>query len=255
MRNVCFLVVDDSAVIRKLVRKAILNRLGANTVLEAENGSEVFQLLEKVKVDFILSGWEMQGISGEELVTRLRKSEKWKNIPFIMMTAHDERDFFIAAFQHGVSEYLVKPFSIDELEDKIYKCWNAANKRKSRRYSYLPKHQVTVKLTEQEITAQIANISHSGLLLSLDYNENLHLFENVTLSLELEANDEHEALSIAPLEGKVVRLQMEGAMDQSSKSCLMAIVFSQSTLKKNVEKNLNALLDYLGSLDPEHIHE
>lgn len=255
MRKICFLVVDDSAVIRKLVHKAILNRIGENTILEAKDGNEALQVLAANNVDFILSDWEMPGISGEGLVTRLRKSKKWKSIPFIMMTAHGERDFFIAAIQHGVSEYLVKPFSIDELEQKIYKCWNAVNKRKSRRYAYLPKHKVVVKLAEQEIPAQIANISRSGLLISLDYNENLHLFENVTLSLELEENEEHEAWSIDPLRGKVVRLQMEGPVDQLSNSCLMAIVFSQNTLKRNVEKNLNALLDYLDSLNPESIND
>lgn len=255
MRNVCFLVVDDSAVIRKLVHKAILNRIGDNTILEARDGNEALQILAANNVDFILSDWEMPGIGGEELVTRLRNTEKWKNIPFIMMTAHAERDFFVTAFQHGVSEYLVKPFNIDELEEKIYKCWNATIKRKSRRYAYLPKHQAMVKLKEQAIPAQIVNISRSGLLVKLDYDEILHLFENVKLSIELEESKEHEAWTINPLPGKVVRLQMEGPMDQSSKSCVVAIIFLQSILKKHVEKNLNSLLDYLDSLDPESIND
>jgi len=255
LRNVCFLVVDDSAVIRKMVHKAILNRIGAGAILEAGDGNEALQILAKNNVDFILSDWEMPGISGEELIYRLRNSEKWKSIPFIMMTSHGERDFIITAIQNGVSEYLVKPFSIGELEDKIRKCWNATTKRKATRYAYMPKHQMMIKLKEQAIPAQIFDISRTGVLVNLGYNENLHLFESVKLSIEFEGSGEHQAWAINPLPGRVIRLEAEGSMDQSSKNCLIAIDFTQSILKKEVENSLNGLLEYLGSLNPESIHE
>ncbi len=115
------LIADDAAFIRDMVKRNL--RLGLNgvEVLDANNGQRAQSLLKSNNVDIILSDWEMPGMTGEELLKWVRSDERYSATPFIMITSRGDRNFVIQAIQAGVSDYISKPFSPDELIKKTLK--------------------------------------------------------------------------------------------------------------------------------------
>ena len=117
-RNVTVLVVDDMSFIRKVVRKSLYD-LGVNDIVEAADAAEAVKRLRERKFDLIISDWRMPTMSGFDLLDFVRQNDRLKGIPFLMLTAINEKDKITAAAQQGVSDFLIKPFSSDELEKKI----------------------------------------------------------------------------------------------------------------------------------------
>lgn len=123
-----FLVVDDHQTMRKIVKK-ILTGLGYTKIEEAEDGKPA---LEKIKSAFdspepfecIISDWNMPGMTGLDLLKAVRAEAKGKGLPFVLATAEGEQTNVIEAAKAGVSDYVVKPFSADTLNEKLKKAYN-----------------------------------------------------------------------------------------------------------------------------------
>ncbi|MBD1584967.1 response regulator [Pseudoalteromonas sp. S16_S37] len=175
MQDVSFLVVDDCQLVRNLVRNTIENRLGSENVYTAADGIEAFELLNARKIDIIIADWQMPQMDGDELLRRVRKSEKLKTTPFIMMSSLGDKEHVLAAIQNGVSQYVMKPFTAEKLEDAIQKSWNSANRRGAVRLSSLPEHRVRIQTNTRKIAGTVKNISHTGMLIELTYCRELHL--------------------------------------------------------------------------------
>ncbi|THJ20898.1 MAG: response regulator [Nitrospira sp. CG24E] len=114
------LVVDDMSTMRRIV-KNIMKQLGFANVEEAENGQEA---LEKLKVDtfgFVISDWNMPVMTGIQLLRAIRADDKLKAIPVLMVTAEAQKENLIEAIQAGVSNYIVKPFTAEVLQEKMSK--------------------------------------------------------------------------------------------------------------------------------------
>ncbi len=115
------LSVDDSPTIRKLVRNA-LDMLGHNT-LEAENGQAALDALSNNSdVGLILMDWDMPVMDGLSAVKAIKENESLSNIPIIMLTAVNEPDKIIEAIGAGATNYIMKPFTQEELMVKIMEC-------------------------------------------------------------------------------------------------------------------------------------
>jgi len=114
------LVVDDFSTMRKIV-KNILRQLGFNNIVEADDGSTAWEILQKDNIDFIVSDWNMPTMSGIELLRKVRASEEYADIPFLMVTAEAQQENIIEAVQAKVSNYIVKPFTPETLGQKIEK--------------------------------------------------------------------------------------------------------------------------------------
>ena len=112
------LVVDDFATMRKIV-KNILRQLGLENVVEADDGTTAWEILNKDSIDFIVSDWNMPQMSGIELLRKVRSSEEYADIPFLMVTAEAQQENIIEAVQAKVSNYIVKPFTPDTMREKI----------------------------------------------------------------------------------------------------------------------------------------
>lgn len=112
------LVVDDHGLTREMVR-SILRGIGFNKIIQAESGTEALQRLEDHPVDLILCDWNMPGGSGLELLRALRSNPKYKDIPFLMLTAEAYRENIVAAVKAGVTDYVAKPFTAGTLSQKI----------------------------------------------------------------------------------------------------------------------------------------
>lgn len=254
MQDVKFLVVDDSATLRTLVRKVLVSKFGSKQIFEAGDGAEARKVLEEQSIDIILSDWEMPNVSGDEFLFQVRNSPLWKGIPFIMMTSHGGRDFIMTAIQNGVTHYLVKPFTAAELEDRVRKSWNGATKRQAERFSALPPHQLVVKVGGKAFSAQVVNISRLGVQLKMEYAESIKLFGEYQLSLEFDSGPGKQPWAINPLFGTAVRMEADNSnMAITNKMCDVGLTFGANTIDRKVEEKLNELIRWLASFEPESI--
>ena len=119
-KNLRFLVVDDFATMRRIVRN-LLKDLGYHNVEEAEDGSDALARLQASPVDFVISDWNMPNMDGLQLLNEIRKDDALKTIPVLMVTAEAKKENIIAAAQAGASGYVVKPFTAATLEEKLNK--------------------------------------------------------------------------------------------------------------------------------------
>ena len=119
-KNIKILVVDDFATMRKVIRN-LLKQVGYQNIVEAEDGVLALRVLKSQKVDFVISDWNMPNMTGLELLKAVRADEDLKTTPFLMVTAEALQDNVIAAVKAGVSNYIVKPFTAEVLNDKITK--------------------------------------------------------------------------------------------------------------------------------------
>jgi len=116
--HVRILVVDDMAPIRKLVVSS-LRSIGCRNVLVARDGVQAWEVVQKEKVDLIISDWLMPRMSGIELLHKLRAEREYEDMPFIMLTENTDQGNVALAAETGVDTVLAKPFYINQLADKI----------------------------------------------------------------------------------------------------------------------------------------
>ncbi|MWK58595.1 response regulator [Pseudomonas otitidis] len=121
MSKVTVLVVDDASFIRDLVKKGLRDHFPGIQIEEAVNGRKAQQMLSRSSVDLILCDWEMPEMSGLELLTWCRAEESHKTTPFVMVTSRGDKENVVQAIQAGVSDYIGKPFSNDQLVTKVKK--------------------------------------------------------------------------------------------------------------------------------------
>ena len=118
--NMKILVVDDMVTMRRIV-KNILKQLGFANVEEAENGQEALQKLQTDRYGFVVSDWNMPVMTGIDMLRAIRADEKLKTTPVLMVTAEEQQSNLVEAVQAGVSNYIVKPFTAEILQEKIAK--------------------------------------------------------------------------------------------------------------------------------------
>jgi two-component system chemotaxis response regulator CheY len=124
-KNLKFLVVDDFSTMRRIV-KNLLNDLGYANVVEADDGTSAWPLLQAGGIDFLVTDWNMPGMPGLELLKHVRADPRLAKMPVLMLTAEAKREQIIEAAQAGVSGYVIKPFTAVTLKEKIDKILGAA---------------------------------------------------------------------------------------------------------------------------------
>ncbi len=139
MSKVSVLVVDDATFIRDLVKKGLRDHFPGVQIVEAINGRKAQQLLGRQSVDLILCDWEMPELSGLELLSWCREQDNLKTVPFIMVTSRGDKDNVIQAIQAGVSDFIGKPFSNEQLVTKVKKALSRAGKLQALMASAPPK--------------------------------------------------------------------------------------------------------------------
>jgi two-component system, chemotaxis family, chemotaxis protein CheY len=113
-----FLVVDDFSTMRRIVRN-LLKESGYTEADEAEDGVVALQKLRNSNFDFVVSDINMPNMNGFQLLAEIKKDEKLKHIPVLMVTAEARKEDIVLAAQQGASGYIVKPFTKATLEDKV----------------------------------------------------------------------------------------------------------------------------------------
>ncbi len=110
------MLVDDSRTIRN-IQKNVLAQIGHTDIMEAGDGIEALKLLEKDTPDLMLVDWNMPNMDGITLIRKVRETNK--KTPIIMCTTEAQKDRVIEAIKAGVNNYVVKPFNVESLSEKI----------------------------------------------------------------------------------------------------------------------------------------
>ena len=117
-KNMKVLIVDDYQTMLRILRN-LLRQLEFNNVDEAKDGGAALELLRKEQFGLVISDWNMEPMTGIQLLREVRADPKLKSLPFIMITAESKSENVIAAKEAGVSNYIVKPFNSETLRAKL----------------------------------------------------------------------------------------------------------------------------------------
>lgn len=128
MSKVSVLVVDDAPFIRDLVKKGLRNYFPGMHLEDAVNGRKAQVLLGRESFDLVLCDWEMPEMTGLELLSWCRQQESLRSLPFIMVTSRGDKENVIQAIQAGVSDFVAKPFTNEQLVTKVKKALHKAGK-------------------------------------------------------------------------------------------------------------------------------
>jgi two-component system chemotaxis response regulator CheY len=115
-----FLIVDDFSTMRRIVR-GLLKEIGYNNAEEAEDGAVALQMLQNGNFDFVVSDINMPNMNGFDLLLAIKKDDKLKHLPVLMVTAEARKEDIVRAAQDGAAGYIVKPFTKATLEEKVQK--------------------------------------------------------------------------------------------------------------------------------------
>ncbi|MGN7499243.1 MULTISPECIES: response regulator [Pseudomonas] len=120
------LIVDDFSTMRRII-KNLLRDLGFTNTLEADDGTSALPMLQNGSFDFLITDWNMPGMSGIDLLSYVRADDRIKHLPVLMVTAEAKREQIIKAAQAGVNGYVIKPFTAQVLKGKIEKIFERVN--------------------------------------------------------------------------------------------------------------------------------
>lgn len=112
------LIVDDYQTMVRIIRN-LLSQLGFEDVDDAPDGAGALQRMRDKQYGLVISDWNMEPMTGYELLRHVRNEQELKNTPFIMVTAESKTENVIAAKRAGVNNYIVKPFNAQTLKAKI----------------------------------------------------------------------------------------------------------------------------------------
>ena len=120
------LVVDDYNTMVRIIRN-LLKNLGYENVDDASNGVDALAMIKAKRYSLVISDWNMEPMTGFELLQQVRQDPACADLPFIMVTAESKTDNIVAARKAGVSNYIVKPFNAETLKARINQALAAKN--------------------------------------------------------------------------------------------------------------------------------
>ena len=123
-KNMKILIVDDFSTMRRII-KNMLRDLGFTNTYEADDGTTALPMLKNGSFDFLVTDWNMPGMSGIDLLSYVRADDRIKHLPVLIVTAEAKREQIIKAAQAGVNGYVIKPFTAQVLKEKIERILNA----------------------------------------------------------------------------------------------------------------------------------
>lgn len=114
------LIVDNFASMRRII-KNLLRDLGCHNTSEADDGSTALPALQNGQFDLLITDWDMPDMSGIELLKAVRADPKLRSLPVLMVTAEAKRDQILEAAEAGVNAYIIKPFTVRTMKQKLDK--------------------------------------------------------------------------------------------------------------------------------------
>lgn len=254
MRELKILVADNSAWTRAMIRRVLETRFGATAVYEAEDGRRAMAFLEALKIDLVITAVELAHTSGLVLLDFIKRNEKLNKMPVIVVSSHEDDRTRVDAIQHGAVRYLLKPFKADDLEMAVRTSWTDTVRRKTKRYSKLPPHTLTMTLEGKENQGEALDISVGGMAGRFPYAPSYALYGHYLLHIALEAAGEFGPLDIGPVEATLLRI--EGSVDEIGEDeprCICAFHFGPNAMDAGSRGRLELLMTRFAAEMPEFI--
>jgi two-component system chemotaxis response regulator CheY len=129
-KNMKILIVDDFSTMRRII-KNVLHEIGYDNTDEADDGKTALPMLQNGNYDFLVTDWNMPGMTGIDLLIAVRASAKTAKLPVLLVTAEAKRDQIVKAAEAGVNGYIVKPFTPETLKEKISKIFERLDANKA----------------------------------------------------------------------------------------------------------------------------
>lgn len=123
-KSITIMSVDGFSMMRRIIR-SLLSQLGYSNVLEANDGKNALKTLRERKVDFVISDWDTPGLSGLELLKAIRSNEQLGETRFLIVTTEAKKENIVKATKAGADNYIIKPFSVEMLKQKIDQIFTA----------------------------------------------------------------------------------------------------------------------------------
>ncbi len=117
-KNMPILIVDDYKTMLRIIRN-LLNQLKFVNIAEAADGKTALEKMRSTPPELVISDWNMEPMTGLQLLREVRADATLKDTPFIMITAESKTENVVAAREAGVSNYIVKPFNAETLKTKL----------------------------------------------------------------------------------------------------------------------------------------
>jgi two-component system chemotaxis response regulator CheY len=114
-------VVDDSRIMRNIVKNIFTELKIPCTFYEASNGAEALRTLEMNKIDIVFLDWNMPQMDGLDLLKKVRSIPKYENLPIVMVTSEAARYSVVEALQEGATDYVIKPINERTFKEKVLK--------------------------------------------------------------------------------------------------------------------------------------
>lgn len=122
-----FLIVEDESDIAEILEEELQEMKFSGKVYKTDNFENAKSLLEQNLIKYIISDWNLEGPTGLDLLKYIRATKQHKNIPFLMITGNDNIEKMLKATEEGSSDYLVKPWRLKELQQKVFSAWAVHN--------------------------------------------------------------------------------------------------------------------------------
>jgi CheY-like chemotaxis protein len=237
MNKLKILVADSTASVRQFIKYTLEDHFPGVVIEMANSGKNIQQRLESTRYDLILYEKEMSMLDGNILLEWLRKHEILKKIPLILMSADSDEESLKKAVQFGADAYLLKPFKIDNLVNKVTSVVNRLNRRKAERC--VVDGGIILKTNSQNFRGNIVDMAKEGLSGVIDRQDPLpHILEKVEACIEV--GNKHKIEGIA---GFIVRMEAVGS-EPDIKQIKVAVKFIEDLIpdkKKELEQFLSLL--------------
>ncbi len=126
-KNTSFLIVEDESDIAEIIEVQLKEMKFTGSIYKVDSFEKAKHILSNNTVTFIISDWNLEGLTGLDLLKYIRTSEALKETPFLMLTGNSDIDEMLRATEEGTSDYLVKPWTEKELQHKIFNAWEVHN--------------------------------------------------------------------------------------------------------------------------------
>lgn len=186
--NIKILIVDDPDTIIKMIRPTLVKQLGFvdQNILTASSDKKALEILNSHPIDLVLCEWELPAISGIELLKMIRKHETLFAIPFIMLTSVTDQKCILQAAQEKVTQYVVKPFTVESFSVNIKQALLSTEQRANTRHQVTKSNELTVLSNGNAYTSgKLVNFSKGGLLAKLFVKREITIYDKLDLMIAM----------------------------------------------------------------------
>jgi two-component system chemotaxis response regulator CheY len=235
--------VEDSNAVRLYIASILRNQLNCKTIHQASNARDALRLIESgAKVDWIFSDWEMPVMNGDEFLMKIRENPATSRIPFIMITARNDKASLIAAAQAGVTDYLVKPFTASILTTKVRRIFASLERRAMERFLAHSSNKVDVVFTgSKKFSGALISVSMTGCLIITQLFKGSDICVHDTA--EISIADEEATLVI---KGELLRI--ENYRDTPTPRLMLQSAFQFTEVDDANREKLKTMVAHLSSL-------